>query len=93
MATDIAACRAKLARTNEYLADFSTSSQAWVAAEADKIVHDCDTDTGKYLIVLKKAPVTPSRLAIVIASDCPNAGNIAHSGNAPQSRDQQPVCA
>jgi len=33
MATDIAACRAKLARTNEYLADFSASSEAWVEAE------------------------------------------------------------
>jgi hypothetical protein len=66
VAADLTGCLARLARADECLADFDQASQAWVQAEADKIVHDYDPDTRKYHIVCEKAPVAPLRLTIVI---------------------------
>jgi hypothetical protein len=66
VAADLTGCLARLARADECLAEFDQASQAWVQAEADKVVHDYDPDTREYRIVCEKAPVAPPRLAIVI---------------------------
>src|SRR5262249_15977037 len=55
----------KLARADECLADFDKSSEAWLKAEADKLVHDYNPNTRKYRVVCEKAPVAPPRLTII----------------------------